>query len=68
MSIRVGLCGIGMARDKYFRTYPVTEVQQTFYEPPKLSLLQRWREQAPRNFEFTLKAWQLITHPPSSPT
>jgi uncharacterized protein YecE (DUF72 family) len=62
MSIRVGLCGIGMARDKYVRTYPVTEVQQTFYEPPKLSLLERWREQAPRNFEFTLKAWQLITH------
>ncbi|UCC90782.1 MAG: DUF72 domain-containing protein, partial [Dehalococcoidia bacterium] len=27
-----------------------------------------WRQQAPSDFEFTLKAWQLITHPPSSPT
>src|SRR5689334_11492698 len=62
MTIRVGLCGIGMAREKYFRTYPVTEVQQTFYQPPKLSTLERWREQAPPRFEFTLKAWQLITH------
>ncbi|MFQ5895034.1 MAG: DUF72 domain-containing protein, partial [Nitrospinota bacterium] len=28
----------------------------------------RWREAAPPSFEFALKAWQLITHPPSSPT
>lgn len=62
MSIRIGLCGIGMARERYFRTYPVTEVQQTFYQPPRLSTLHRWREQAPARFEFTLKAWQLITH------
>jgi uncharacterized protein YecE (DUF72 family) len=28
----------------------------------------RWREQTGSDFEFTLKAWQLITHQPSSPT
>jgi uncharacterized protein YecE (DUF72 family) len=28
----------------------------------------RWRRQAPLRFEFTLKAWQLITHEGSSPT
>ena len=28
----------------------------------------RWRRQAPARFEFTLKAWQVVTHDPSSPT
>ena len=44
------------------------EVQQTFYEPPKEATLRRWRDQAPSRFEFTLKAWQLVTHEASSPT
>jgi len=30
--------------------------------------LERWRDEMPQNFEFTLKAWQLITHESSSPT
>lgn len=62
MDIRVGLCGMGMARQKYYRLFPVTEVQQTFYQPPGLATLERWRAEAPRRIEFTLKAWQLITH------
>jgi uncharacterized protein YecE (DUF72 family) len=28
----------------------------------------KWREEAPLDFEFSLKAWQLITHLSSSPT
>src|SRR3954462_15545066 len=48
--------------------FPVVEVQQTFYQPPRVSTLQRWRAAAPDQFEFTLKAWQLITHWPYSPT
>lgn len=44
------------------------EVQQTFYKPPQLVTAQRWREEAPASFCFTVKAWQLITHEPSSPT
>jgi uncharacterized protein YecE (DUF72 family) len=43
-------------------------VQQTFYEPPRDEVMARWRRQAPLRFEFTLKAWQLITHDASSPT
>lgn len=54
--------------DQYFRTFRLVEVQQTFYEPPQISTVQRWRAAAPTGFEFTLKAWQLITHPPQSPT
>ena len=44
------------------------EVQQTFYEPPQTLTLSRWRAQMPPDFEFTLKAWQLITHEASSRT
>jgi len=44
------------------------EVQQTFYQPPQVATAARWRMEAPEDFEFIVKAWQLITHRPSSPT
>jgi uncharacterized protein YecE (DUF72 family) len=36
----------------------VVEVQQTFYQPPRVATLEKWRLDAPANFEFTLEAWQ----------
>jgi len=57
-----------MSVREYFETFPLVEVQQTFYEPPAPRTLLRWREQAPDGFEFTMKAWQLITHRASSRT
>src|SRR5215207_8009682 len=66
--VRLGLCGFTMAFADHVREFPVVEVQQTFYEPPREATLLRWRRQAPLRFEFTLKAWQLITHEASSPT
>lgn len=44
------------------------EVQQTFYQPPQVATLERWRAEAPAEFEFSVKAWQLITHQATSPT
>ncbi len=44
------------------------ELQKTFYRPPRLPTAERWRRETPAEAEFTLKAWQLITHEPSSPT
>lgn len=66
--VHVGCCGFAVAQTRYFRAFRLVEVQQTFYQPPRLATLQRWRWAAPQGFEFTLKAWQLITHEPSSPT
>src|SRR4051794_39590957 len=66
--VRVRLCGFTMAVDDYVREYRLVEVQQTFYEPPRDATMRRWRAEAPADFEFTLKAWQLITHDASSPT
>ena len=67
-SVRLGLCGFTIRASEYFRRFRVVEVQQTFYDPPQDRTLVRWRRQAPPGFEFTLKAWQLVTHDASSPT
>jgi uncharacterized protein YecE (DUF72 family) len=66
--IKVGTCGFAMRRQEYFRTFPVVEIQQSFYKLPRVTTGERWRADAPPGFEFTIKAWQLITHEPSSPT
>lgn len=68
LDIRVGCCGFQMSRPAYFERFRLTEVQQTFYQPPRLKTLERWRAEAPSDFEFTMKAWQLITHTAASPT
>ncbi|MEM0351084.1 MAG: DUF72 domain-containing protein [Archaeoglobaceae archaeon] len=66
--MKIGCCGFPIAMEKYFKNFEVVEVQKTFYKPPSLETVKKWREFAPEDFEFTVKAWQLITHPPSSPT
>lgn len=68
MKPRIGTSGFGIAREKYVETFSCVEVQHTFYQPPRISTLARWRETAPPKFEFVLKAWQLITHDAKSPT
>lgn len=68
MIAKVGCCGFPGGMERYFKEFKLVEVQQTFYKPPQTETARRWREKAPSDFEFSLKAWQLITHPPSSPT
>ena len=68
MDVRVGLCGWTVSQATYVRRFPLVEVQHTFYEPPADAVLARWRAQVPADFEFTLKAWQVVTHESSSPT
>jgi uncharacterized protein YecE (DUF72 family) len=48
-----------------FRT---VELQNTFYNLPDLNYALRLREEAPELFIFNMKAWQVITHPRTSPT
>ncbi len=68
MAIKVGLCGFTIRTDRYSERFPVVEVQQTFYQPPTDTVIRGWRERMPPGFEFTLKAWQLVTHTGGSPT
>jgi uncharacterized protein YecE (DUF72 family) len=66
--LRIGCCGFPLSLSRYAKSFRVVEVQQTFYQPPLARTLEKWRAQAPPEFEFTLKAWQLITHEATSPT
>lgn len=62
MGMKLGMCGFTIARASYYKRFPVVEVQQTFYDPPAAATIERWRAEAPPDFEFTMKAWQVITH------
>lgn len=64
----VGCCGWRESRAKYFEHFSTVELQDVFYEPPSIQLASKWRELAPPDFQFCIKAWQLITHTPASPT
>lgn len=66
--IKIGCCGFSKARAEYYKHFSLVEVQRTFYKLPRLETCRRWRDEAPSDFEFTLKAWQLITHRATSPT
>jgi uncharacterized protein YecE (DUF72 family) len=66
--IKIGCCGFPVKREEYAARFHLVEVQQTFYQPPRLATARQWRQARDPDFEFTLKAWQLITHEAHSPT
>lgn len=66
--VKVGCCGFPVARSKYYKVFDVVELQNTFYDLPQVEWATSVRKEAPEGFEFALKAWQVITHPSSSPT
>ncbi len=80
-TIKIGTCGFGdfkPAADErerfgsklgaYAQNLGLLEVNSTFYQLPMINTCARWQNEAGENFEFTVKAWQGITHPTSSPT
>jgi uncharacterized protein YecE (DUF72 family) len=64
----IGCCGFCIARSRYYSVFSVVELQETFYDLPDIDKLKKYRDEAPQNFVFTMKAWQGITHPLNSPT
>jgi uncharacterized protein YecE (DUF72 family) len=66
--IKIGCCGFALPQKQYFKLFRIIEIQKTFYQLPEIRTAEKWRRNAPPGFEFTMKAWQLITHEPSSPT
>ncbi len=67
-TINIGTCGFRSPKEEYVQLFSCVEIQHTFYQPPQIKTLEKWRAEAPADFEFTLKAWQLITHESKSPT
>jgi len=47
---------------KYPESFSLVELNSTFYQYPKMSTVAGWREKAPPEFEFTVKAHQDISH------
>lgn len=68
VKIYVGCCGWSCAHERYFKHFKTIELQSTFYKLPRPETAAKWLEQAPDDFCFNLKAWQAITHLPTSPT
>ncbi|MFW6137743.1 MAG: DUF72 domain-containing protein [Spirochaetota bacterium] len=79
--IKVGTCGYGYFNpprgwkkkyksklQAYSDFFKVGEINRTFYQLPMVKTTERWRSEVMEDFEFTLKVWQAITHPTSSPT
>lgn len=79
--VLVGTCGYGYYdpgagwKDEYesklaafAAEFDALEVNRTFYELPQVRTTERWRREVGAEFVFTMKAWQAITHPRSSPT
>lgn len=64
---RVGCAGFSMKLSDYFKRFNLVEVQESFFDPPTERTLARWRREAPEGFAFSIRAWQLITHPSTYP-
>jgi uncharacterized protein YecE (DUF72 family) len=46
----------------YARQFPTVEINNTFYQLPTEKSIQRWTEQVPADFIFSIKASRYITH------
>lgn len=80
-TVKIGTCGYGFYnppgdwKEEYKNKlqafsddFKLVELNKTFYKLPMVKTVKRWRKEVKENFEFTLKAWQAITHPTKSPT
>ncbi len=81
VTIRIGTCGFGFfdpgvgwrerhrsRLEAFSAVFPLMELDRPFYSLPRLPTALRWRQEVRPGFEFTLKAWQVVTHPAGSPT
>lgn len=48
--------------DYYAQEFSTVEINNTFYRWPTKEVLEKWYNQAPENFKFTIKAPSKITH------
>lgn len=64
--IKVGCCGFQVSKRRYAEIFDIVEVQDTFYKLPGLETLRRWRRDVGSSLEFSVKAWMVFTHSPSS--
>jgi len=66
--LHAGRCGWAKGHAATYARFDCVEIQQTFYEPPRVATMERWRAQGPEGFRFAIKTLQLVTHEESSST
>lgn len=63
--ILVGCCGFPISQKRYYKEFKCIEINSTFYQLPPVKTASRWKKEAEEQnpeFEFIIKAWQVITH------
>ena len=60
--IKVGCAGFPTSMEIYFGNFRLVELNSTFYQYPQEKTVEGWRTKAPKDFEFTVKAHQDISH------
>lgn len=63
-ALKAGCAGFPIGRERYFGVLSTVELDSTFEKMPKLSTLQAIRAEAPKDFEFSVRAPRRITHAP----
>ncbi|MCB4757630.1 MAG: DUF72 domain-containing protein [Elusimicrobia bacterium] len=61
--LKIGCSGFPVGQNTYFNQLKVVEMTPFFQRLPRISTLERWRREAPKNFEFVVVAPKTITHP-----
>ncbi|MFH0899093.1 MAG: DUF72 domain-containing protein [Pseudomonadota bacterium] len=56
----------GMTREAYFRKLQLLEIGATTTRPPRPSVLEKWRNEAPPHAIFTMNAWRILTDEPTT--
>jgi len=60
--IKIGCCGYPTSAKRYHESFCVVELNKTFYQYPRISTVIGWKKKAPKNFEFTVKTHQDVSH------
>lgn len=47
---------------RYAACFDTVELDTTFYAPPRLSAVEKWRAETPDHFTFAAKVWKGVTH------
>ncbi len=57
-----GSCRQLSGLERYSEYFNAVEINSTFYRPPRIATLERWRDSTPATFRFTAKMPRTITH------
>ena len=61
MDLKIGCSGIPMNIEEYVKKFRAVELDETFYNFPSHETTLAWKKNAPKGFEFILKAEKTIT-------